>query len=147
MGWSANIDDLLNYDRFPTSLQELWAREHIAYPRDADLLVMTALSLGLRSATVAGGRTPLPEPPDEEIVMLSIMGTAKSSDFLGLVMRQIQKGPGHDTAVYKNYAALARLAKNPCQHHFDDYPDGLIMTRRCRYCRVFLNSGMMWFDE
>lgn len=145
MGWSVTVTDPKSYKKFETDIQELWAREHEGYPYDADLALEVARKIGLNSATLSGGRTPIPGSEDE-VVVITITGTVKDYDFLAAMRRAIVSGPDEDTPVYRHYVAMSRLRAHPCMHDFARASEESSVFR-CVRCKVNLQKGLMWFDE
>jgi len=143
MGWSVTVTDPNSYEQFPGDIHEQWAREHEAYPHDADVALRMAKELGLHSVSLGGGRTPVPYG-DDEIVAITITGTVNSKDFLNTVQKAILAGPSDDTPVARHYAALARLRAHPCRHDFGQSEDGSFF---CNMCGVNLEGGRFWFDD
>lgn len=144
MSWSVTVTDPGSYEHFDREITEQFNSENPAYPYDADIALEMVKRLGLKSATLSGGRTPIPST-DDEVVMVCITGTVKSSDFLQTIKDAIAEGPDAGTAMFEHYRALAYLHEFPCYHKFEPYDDGTY--RRCTVCDVNYREGLLWFDE
>lgn len=137
MSWSVTVVDPggITVPNPFTAFQEEWARDNPAYPIDADLAYALAKQLGLKGATLSGGRTPvIGGEGDEEIVVVTITGSSKSLDFLNLMHHLVTRGPDLDTPVAKHYLALEKLRQHPCQHEFHD--------NMCWLCGVRYEGGL-----
>lgn len=143
MSWSVTVNNLQEYEGFPLETQEHFASLHESYPRDADDALKLARTLGLRSATLSGGRTPNPYGGDE-IVDVSVRGTPLYKDFLLEMRELVTTGPGEGSYLAEHYAALARLRGRPCAHVFADRDDGI---KQCQGCHVCLNGTMLYFED
>lgn len=143
MSWSVTVNNIADYEGFPIDTQEFFASLHPSYPRDAMNALAIAKRLGLRSATLSGGRTPNPYGGDE-IVDVSVRGTPIYNDFLSEMREIIASGPGEESALARHYAALAVLRSNPCSHAFDTLSSGV---KQCLACKVFLSGTMFSFEE
>jgi hypothetical protein len=141
MSWSATVTDPETYKNFDLQTVEKFNSENSAYPFDANLALEVAQRLGLKSATISGGRTPTPGSNDE-VVVVCITGTVDSTDFLETVKRAIMEGPDEGTPMFELYRALAILREFPCIHKLEPYED----HQRCTLCTVHYRDGMMWFD-
>jgi len=143
MSWSITVNkplDIPNLNKF----HEEFATINPMYPIDMELALNVAKSLGLGSATLAGGRTPMIYSADE-VVMISVTGSANATDFLATMQEEIKHGPAEDTPVARHNDAVLRLELNPCQHDFfratkhEEY--------QCKHCGVFMHhGGMLYFD-
>jgi hypothetical protein len=143
MSWSVTVNDVDGYEELSLDLQEYFASQHPGYVRDAMAALALAKAVGLRSATLSGGRTPNPYGGDE-IADISIRGTPIYKDFL-LEMREIiASGPGPESDMARHFSALAQLRQRPCAHIFGELPDGI---KQCQGCGVFLNGTMLYFGE
>lgn len=141
MSWSVTVNDIENYEGFPLELEEFFASQHPAYPRDAMMALGLARATGLQSATLSGCRTPNPYGGDE-IADISVRGTPVYKDFLHEMREIIRAGPDAESALARHFAALAYLREFPCSHIFDSMPDG---DKRCAGCGVWLNGTMLDF--
>lgn len=144
MSWSVTVVDpqAIPMHHGLTQFHEVWASDNPAYPLDADLALELAQHLGLKGCTLSGGRTPIINPAtggDDEIVIVTITGSANSTDFLALIKNVIHQGPDASTPVAKHYQALMRLRENPCRHEF--------FQDRCLLCQVHYEGGLFSFDE
>lgn len=148
MSWSATVQNVQEYEKLDPETEEYFSSQHAAYPRDFASALQLAKSIGLKSATLSGGRTPNPYGGDE-IIDVSVRGTPVYNDFL-LEMREIiGAGPDISSDINRHYEALARLRIHPCSHVFvgtqsrDDMP----ALKQCLACHVFLNGTMFFFEE
>lgn len=140
MSWSITVDNLQSYPNFPPDIQEQFASQHPSYPRDADEALVMAKLLGLKSATLCGGRTPNPYT-GEDIVDVSVRGTPSNSDFLSEMKAIIESGPDEESYTFKHYYALAKLRANPHSHIWND--DG----NQCVICGVKTNGSVLYFED
>lgn len=143
MSWSVTVVDpngITVHNPF-AKFHEEWARENPAYPVDADMALELARRLMLKGATLAGGRTPViaPDGGPDEVVVVTITGSANSKDFLALMHKLTTQGPDEDTAVGQHYKALEYLRKYPCKHEFHQ--------SRCLICGVYFEGGLFHFVE
>lgn len=151
MGWSVTVENLQDFGKFTLETEEYFASQHPAYPRDAQLALDIARASGLKSAALSGGRTPSPYGGDE-IVLISVSGSASNSDFVSEMRGVIAAGPDPGSDIARHYLALARLRERPCSHIFRDITDqgqadNETATKRCVYCGVCLNGTMLYFDD
>jgi hypothetical protein len=148
VSWSVTVNGLQDYEKFTLETEEVFASLHPSYPRDARLALQMAKAAGLKSAMLAGGRTPNPYGGDE-VVLISISGFPAHSDFLSEMREVIASGPDEGSDVARHYIALARLRERPCSHIFRDIPDSEQNAghKRCTYCGVCLNGTMLYFEE
>lgn len=142
--WSVTINDIPNFEKLAPDTEEYFASQHPSYPRDAAAALALAKALGLRSATLSGGRTPNPYGGDE-ITDVSVRGTPIYNDFL-LEMREIiRSGPGPESDIARHHEALARLRVRPCSHIFQDTETPGI--KYCLGCGVYLNGTLFYFED
>lgn len=143
MSWSVTVNNVQDFEDFELDTQEFFASQHPSYPRDATYALTIAKLLGLRSATLSGGRTPNPYGGDE-IVDVNVRGTPIYQDFIAEMTEIIRHGPGPGSVLAEHFAALARLREHPCAHIFEDAGDGL---KRCEGCGVYLSGTSLTFEE
>ena len=142
--WNVTVNDLQSFEKFTLDTEEQFANQNAAYPRDAAQALALARAVGLKSATLSGGRTPNPYGGDE-VVVISVSGSPAHADFLSEMRGIIASGPDKGSDLAKHYAALARLREHPCPHIWgmpDD--DG---RRHCVPCGVVLNGTMFYYED
>lgn len=147
MSWSVTVNNIQDFEGFDLDTLEFFASQHASYPRDAMYALTIAHMLGLKSATLSGGRTPNPYGGDE-IVDVSVRGTPLYQDFLSEMREIIGSGPGPESAMARHFAALAKLRERPCSHIFENaLSDDDPRLQRCAGCGVFLNGTMLYFED
>lgn len=94
MSWCITINDLPSFDLSMVDPEwvEASLSQHICYFDDFSRALGVAKATGLRSVTLAGGRTPNPVTGDE-IITISILGMKEGTDFTGEMKRIIGSGP------------------------------------------------------
>lgn len=148
MSWSITVDNLASYEAFPLEILERMASQHDSYPRDMDAALALAKIMGLRSATLSGGRTPNPNPTGDEVVNLSIVGFTGAGSFLSEMRSAIASGPDSESTMFKHYAAIARLRNDPHTHTFVPVLEGDTNgVKRCSRCEVRLNGNLLYFED
>lgn len=145
MSWSVTVNNLQDFEKFTIDTDEYFSSQHPAYPRDVRIALELAKTAGLKSATLSGGRTPSPYGGDE-IVLITISGSASHSDFLSEMRQIIAAGPDKDSDLARHYVALARLRERPCSHIFK-YIGRDASHKQCAYCGVYLSGTMLYFEE
>jgi len=145
MAWSITVNrphEVVSLARF----HEEFAKLNPMYPVDMELALHVAQALYLGSATLAGGRTPIPGV-DDEVVMISITGTVKSEDFLDAMQAAIRQGPDPYSRVGRHHRALIQLEMTPCTHEFRTIISVPPVVRQCVNCEVRESEGLFFFDE
>jgi hypothetical protein len=142
MSWSVTVNNIPDYEDFPIEQEEFFTSLHPSYARDAVYALTIAKTIGLKSATLSGSRTPNPYGGDE-IVVVSIMGTPIYNDFIQEMKEIIRAGPGPESDLARHFEALARLRANPCSHVFQ--PVGNV--KQCLACKVYLNGTAFFFED
>lgn len=93
MSWSITVDNLHeHWDKvFEENTIAYFISHNPEYFDDLCAAVELARSLGLGSATLAGGRTPTPGS-DDEVVVVSVTGLAKGKNFNEMIKRVVASG-------------------------------------------------------
>lgn len=143
VSWSVTVNNIPEFEGFDLKTEEYFASQHPAYPRDAVFAATTAKAIGLKSATLSGGRTPNPYGGDE-IVDVSIRGTPIYNDFLQEMREIVTRGPGEGSVLAEHFSALAHLRGKPCSHIFEPVGDDNLM--QCVACGVYLSGTSLSFE-
>jgi hypothetical protein len=96
MSWAVIVQNIPDFESFDQQTTQKLLSSHIMYPFDAELALILAKKAGLKSATLAGSRTPNPYGPDE-VCDISIHGFVNATDFIS-TMTAIVTQPSPDTA-------------------------------------------------
>jgi hypothetical protein len=97
MSWAVIVQNLQDFEGFDVETTQKLLSSHIMYPFDADLALRLAKSAGLKSATLAGSRTPNPYGPDE-VCDISVHGFVNATDFVSAMTQLVSRPATPDTA-------------------------------------------------
>jgi hypothetical protein len=93
MGWSITINDLAKFEGFTEEQEKFFEEQHPMYGQDSALALELAKQSELASCTLSGGRTPDPYRPDNEHIIITVIGFNRVTDFVGGMKDIINNGP------------------------------------------------------
>jgi hypothetical protein len=92
MSWSFTVNHIMQEFELDDTLLASMEALHPEYPHDMKLTLGLAKMAGLRSGTLAGGRTSSPYG-GPEVILLTVTGTAEPADWHDTMKANIAAGP------------------------------------------------------
>ena len=103
MSWSFTVNGSVQDFKLTPAVTGEFELLNPAYPADMELALYVARSMGMKTATCTGFRTPSPYGGPDTIGV-NVMGTVEASDWFDHVKRNIQSGPDpSDAETAKRY--------------------------------------------